>query len=186
MSKVEKKTEEPKPGFETPWDGIALFKNHYVRSEEIIDLAESSGKWRDGTAGQGVNPNLRMTDIHDIDQNDPLHKDILESFIDGINEYSKFYPGLNITTGEHLRVGRYRPNGFYAPHIDAKGAERVLSGILYLNEDFEGGELLFPRFNIAIKPEEGMLVLFPSNFIYVHQSLPIKSGTKYITVTWFS
>jgi predicted 2-oxoglutarate/Fe(II)-dependent dioxygenase YbiX len=61
---------------------------------------------------------------------------------------------------------------------------RSVSAICYLNNDYEGGELEFPHFNLTIKPEPGMLILFPSNFAYAHIAHPIISGTKYALVTW--
>ena len=165
-------------------EGIAVFKNYFLRSEEVIELAEDSGKWREGTAGKGVNPEVRITSIHDLDPTTELHAELLETVIDGVNEYGQKYKTCRISKGEPLRVGRYRSGGFYAQHSDSSGSERVLSAILYLNSDFEGGELKFEHQNVTIKPEEGMLVLFPSSFLFVHESLPIKEGLKYIVVGW--
>lgn len=165
--------------------GIAVFKNFFLRGEEVIDMTEESGKWRAGTAGKTVNPKVRITDIHDLETTTELHGEILQCFIDGINEYSKKYPACRITSGEPLRVGRYGVGGHYALHSDSNGASRVLSGILYLNDDYVGGELRFEDQDIIIKPEEGMLVLFPSNFMYLHESLPLTEGSKYIGLGWF-
>jgi len=166
-------------------DGIAIFKNVFLRSEEVIDMAEDSPNWRQGTAGQGIDPKVRITDMHDLDPETELHGEILETFVGGINEYSEKYKHCRITGGEHLRVGRYSVGGHYSPHADAGASERTLSGLLYLNGDFEGGELNFPDQDLTIKPEEGMLVLFPSNYIYAHQSLPLTEGKKYCVVSWF-
>jgi len=56
--------------------------------------------------------------------------------------------------------------------------------LVYLNNDYTGGHLEFSNFGIKIKPEPGMLILFPSNFAYSHRSTPITSGIKYSLVTW--
>ena len=61
---------------------------------------------------------------------------------------------------------------------------RAISAICYLNDDYEGGEIEFPNFKIKIKPESGMLILFPSNYAYSHIAHPVTSGTKYAIVTW--
>jgi predicted 2-oxoglutarate/Fe(II)-dependent dioxygenase YbiX len=61
---------------------------------------------------------------------------------------------------------------------------RALSAICYLNDDYEGGEIEFPEFKVKIKPEAGMLILFPSNFAYKHTAYPVTKGTKYALVTW--
>ena len=165
-------------------EGIAVFKNVFLRSEEVIDMAEESTNWRQGTAGKGVDPNVRITDMHDLDTETELHNEMLQAFLDGINEYVKKYSHCRIKGGEHLRIGRYGIGGHYSVHADAGASERTLSGLLYLNSDFEGGDLNFPHFDLTIKPEEGMLVLFPSNYVYAHQSLPLTDGKKYVVVSW--
>jgi hypothetical protein len=61
---------------------------------------------------------------------------------------------------------------------------RCISAIVYLNNDYSGGELEFTNFGIKIKPEPGMLILFPSNYAYSHLAHPVETGTKYAVVTW--
>ena len=61
---------------------------------------------------------------------------------------------------------------------------RSVSAIVYLNENYEGGEVEFVNFGIKIKPKPGMLLLFPSNYPYAHIAHPVTSGTKYAIVTW--
>ena len=50
--------------------------------------------------------------------------------------------------GEPLQVLRYRPGGEYKPHFDAIPGfanQRILTMIVWLNEDYEGGETLFAK-----------------------------------------
>jgi hypothetical protein len=61
---------------------------------------------------------------------------------------------------------------------------RCVSAIVYLNNDYTGGELEFTNFGIKIRPEPGMLILFPSNYAYTHIAHPVETGTKYAVVTW--
>jgi predicted 2-oxoglutarate/Fe(II)-dependent dioxygenase YbiX len=51
--------------------------------------------------------------------------------------------------------------------------------LIYLNDDFEGGELVFPLQNITIKPEKGMMVIFPTSYMYPHAVSPVFSGKRY-------
>lgn len=166
-------------------EGIGVIDGVFLQNEELIALSET-GEWREGTAGNGVNPEVRITDVHDLNPESDLHKELLETIIASINEYGKNYPSLRITQGEHLRIMRYPEGGFYAPHADS-GPEngRTLSISLFLNDDFEGGELVFPKQGVTIKPKAGQIVLFPSNFIYIHESTKITSGVKYSVVSWF-
>lgn len=89
------------------------------------------------------------------------------------------------STGYNLL--KYSSGQQYKAHFDGHTATgRYLSAILYLNDDYEGGELEFPDYKVMIKPEPGMLILFPSSFAYRHIAHPIKSGTKYAMVTWLT
>ena len=49
----------------------------------------------------------------------------------------------------------------------------------------EGGNLEFPNFSTEVEIKDGMVILFPSNFPYIHIAHPVKKGIKYSLVTWF-
>jgi predicted 2-oxoglutarate/Fe(II)-dependent dioxygenase YbiX len=86
---------------------------------------------------------------------------------------------------EPYNLLKYKPGQEYKTHYDSgTGMGRALSAICYLNDDYEGGEIEFPEFKVKIKPEPGMLILFPSNFAYKHTAYPVTKGTKYALVTW--
>jgi predicted 2-oxoglutarate/Fe(II)-dependent dioxygenase YbiX len=84
------------------------------------------------------------------------------------------YSCLKYSGGEH-----------YKAHYDGgTGVGRSISALVYLNSDYDGGELEFVHFKIKIKPQPGMLILFPSNYAYLHVAHPVTKGTKYALVTW--
>ncbi|MEJ8566716.1 2OG-Fe(II) oxygenase [Elongatibacter sediminis] len=96
---------------------------------------------------------------------------------------------------ENPQVLRYEPGGLYGPHADSdhfmpaeghwrKVIDRDVSILLYLNEDFEGGELMFRQFNYRYRPHTGDLLFFPSHGHYAHQALPVKHGVRYVVVSW--
>lgn len=86
---------------------------------------------------------------------------------------------------ENYNVLRYRTGQEYKPHCDGGTISgRAISAICYLNDDYKGGEIEFPNFEIKIKPEPGMLILFPSNYAYSHIAHPVTEGTKYALVAW--
>lgn len=93
---------------------------------------------------------------------------------------------ITIEADEGWHVLKYRPGTEYQVHQDYhKDNQRIMSSVLYLNDDFVGGETEFVNFGVAVKPEAGMLVLFPANFAYAHVAKPLLSGTKYAVVSWF-
>ena len=93
---------------------------------------------------------------------------------------------LQLSSHNGLQVLKYLDGGEYHHHHDhAPDNSRVLSMVACLQDDFEGGELEFPFFNVKIKLSAGSVVLFPSNFPYMHIAHPVTSGIKYSLVTWF-
>jgi Rps23 Pro-64 3,4-dihydroxylase Tpa1-like proline 4-hydroxylase len=59
------------------------------------------------------------------------------------------------------------------------------AAILYLNDNYSGGEIRFPDYKLTIKPKENSLILFPSNKYYSHEVLINKSGERYTMPMWF-
>lgn len=70
--------------------------------------------------------------------------------------------------------------------------DRVGTGILYLNDDYEGGTTHFPQLGVDVKPKKGSLLYFkqcydePTNWSTIHESTVIKQGTKWIASCFFS
>ena len=93
-----------------------------------------------------------------------------------------------IVNCERLQVLRYKPGGFYEPHQDVIEGDknpRMYTFILALNDDYEGGEFGFFDRELVIKAPKGGAVLFPSNFMYPHEIMPVTEGTRYSIITWF-
>ena len=106
----------------------------------------------------------------------------------------------NFDKFECMQLAAYGTDGQYTAHYDAKkcvnqddGAvvDRKSTILVYLNDDFEGGQTYFPNIDVTITPKAGKAVLFhnygsdgceePSS---LHQGLPVLSGTKYIANIW--
>lgn len=90
-----------------------------------------------------------------------------------------------------IRLNRYTPGNTMRTHIDhihslfdgrQKGIP-VLSMIGILNEDYDGGELVFFD-NYKIKTKTGDLIIFPSCFLYPHAIEEVTKGTRYSFVSW--
>jgi predicted 2-oxoglutarate/Fe(II)-dependent dioxygenase YbiX len=86
---------------------------------------------------------------------------------------------------EQFNLLKYQTGQEYKAHFDGgTQTRRSISPILYLNDEYTGGELEFVFHDIKIKPSPGMLVIFPANYAYSHIAHPVKTGTKYAIVTW--
>lgn len=87
----------------------------------------------------------------------------------------------------------YDKNGHYDKHNDSESfvngklqrvVNRDISLLLYLNDDYEGGEIEFTQLQLMIKPKKGMLIAFPSYYEFEHKVHPVISGTRYNIVSW--
>jgi hypothetical protein len=78
---------------------------------------------------------------------------------------------------EQRERGRWVPN--HTP-------QRDYTGLAYLNDDFTGGELVFPNLDVVIAPKPGLLVGFPSNHKFLHAVQKVLSGKRYSLPVWFS
>ena len=99
-------------------------------------------------------------------------------------KYTSYIASLN-----QLDLLKYEKDNHYDYHVDSIFfTQRTLSSILFLNNDYEGGELSFKNtFNddeISIKPTPGTLLVWPSNILFPHAVKPVKKGIRYTIVAW--
>jgi prolyl 4-hydroxylase len=102
-----------------------------------------------------------------------------------------------------MQLLRYQAGEKYNPHFDSFGKDlleknkinqRLTTFILYLSDDYEGGETYFPLREVEIKPRIGSLLIFNNcfhgtNFTHpksLHGSKSIKAGTKWAINFWSS
>ncbi|OZG74548.1 iron-regulated protein [Hahella sp. CCB-MM4] len=101
---------------------------------------------------------------------EPCLSDLEEWSLLGFNERLRFY---RYTPGQYFK---WHKDGFYCRNEDETSQ---LSFLIYLNDDYEGGEIDF-RWE-KIKPEKGMALVFPH--LLMHQGAPVESGVKYVLRT---
>jgi Rps23 Pro-64 3,4-dihydroxylase Tpa1-like proline 4-hydroxylase len=178
-----------------------IFTLDNVVPEELCDriLEEycDSGLWNPTSVGSGnVDTQIRNCDVINIsndmilsgnfDIRKKLDQDFYVCASNAINEYRKLFPDVasEIDTGYDLL--RYKEGQFYIQHTDSfKNQQRSVSCSFLLNDDYEGGEFAFFDREIMIKGGKGSIVMFPSNFMFPHEVMPVTSGTRYSIITWY-
>lgn len=114
-----------------------------------------------------------------------IYNDTKNPLKECIADYEKRY-NINLGYMEAINYIRYGTNQHFQVHTDHGFSYTcTTSSCMYLNDDYEGGELWFPYLDLTFKPEYGDIVLFPSTYIYAHAAKPVLSGTKYSAVTMF-
>lgn len=98
------------------------------------------------------------------------------------------YASRNIKGKEdRMSILKYEKSGYLPEHTDHGSSSRTLSVVLYLNDDYVGGEITFPHVGngITVKPEAGSGIFFPSNFVFTHRISEVSSGTRYALPNWY-
>jgi predicted 2-oxoglutarate/Fe(II)-dependent dioxygenase YbiX len=103
--------------------------------------------------------------------------------------YKAKFPKMNNVRVSQIDLLKYSLGGKYQVHTDYYNASnRHLSIILNLNDNYEGGDLIFTdqkeKEIKRLKLDKGTIVFFPSNFMYPHSIQPITKGTRYSIVSW--
>jgi len=99
------------------------------------------------------------------------------------------FPKMVSTKINQIDLLKYTSGGKYEIHNDQfTASRRHLSIILNLNNEYEGGDLIFTdqkeKEIKRLKLGKGSIVFFPSNFMYPHGIQPITKGTRYSIVAW--
>tara|TARA_R110000823_G_scaffold310841_1_gene435963 strand:+ start:1843 stop:2415 length:573 start_codon:yes stop_codon:yes gene_type:complete len=84
---------------------------------------------------------------------------------------------------------KYQDNGFYTWHVDdGPKTPRTLSCVLFLNNEYEGGQLAFSNIDgtelMEVAPQPARMVIWPSSFLFPHAVKPVTQGTRFSIVSW--
>ena len=141
----------------------------------------------------GLNKNIRNVKGHHLTFNTPtdlFYWNLIKQEIQRLYIYYKAkFPKMTSSKINQIDLLKYSPGGKYEIHTDHyTTAVRHLSVIINLNNDYEGGDLVFTdqkeKEIKRLKLEKGSIVFFPSSFMYPHGIQPITKGTRYSIVAW--
>ena len=89
-----------------------------------------------------------------------------------------------------FNMQRYEPSeGFHGYHCERASLEysnRVLVWMIYLNTVTDRGETEFYYQHHFEAPVQGKLVVWPSDWTYLHRGIASQTQTKYILTGWYN
>lgn len=132
--------------------------------------------------------------IHYLDDDDTDNRFLMETVYKVLMAY---YRQIDLTHFNswagysQVRINKYSKNTRMRKHFD--GIKSIFDGKLRgdptlsvlgaLNDDYEGGELMFWN-DTKIELKAGNVMVFPSTFLYPHSVEPVTKGTRYSFVSW--
>jgi prolyl 4-hydroxylase len=139
-------------------------------------------------AGRPVSDPIRTSD------GSTIHWLIEDPAIHALNRRLAAASGTAADRGEALQILRYRPGQQYHPHFDfvrSSENQRVMTALVYLNHDYEGGETCFIRTGLKVKGRKGDALVFHSALpdrnpdpMSEHAGLPVTRGAKFLASRW--
>lgn len=117
-----------------------------------------------------------------------------------LNEYLKIYDtengvGLNSNSQTIVELKKFNKTKwrdlfllYYDNNNMTDGKKNVhwdfsnITVVICLNDDYDGGELVFPRQEVACKLKKGDLILFPGGLTHPHFAEPVYQGYRNVLV----
>lgn len=140
------------------------------------------------SSGQPVRDPIRTSD------GSTIHWLIEDPVVHALNRRVGAASATAYDQGEALQILRYRPGQQYRPHQDfvrSTDNHRATTALVYLNDDFQGGETFFVKAGLKLRGNRGDAVVFRNatadrraDPLAEHAGLPVTIGTKYIASRW--
>jgi|TARA_R110000796_G_scaffold218727_1_gene334666 predicted 2-oxoglutarate/Fe(II)-dependent dioxygenase YbiX len=193
---------------------IMEINNFIYEKENFLPLKALSSliKWTNTQSDKFKKGGLISTDISNNNVIDESYRRVenfslsrnskLKTEIHWVNFLSNYFKNLcleyqeklntscELTQFNEITILKYQNQGHYKFHTDhCLQQPRTLSIIYLLNNDYEGGDLVFSTpgkeqetLNIEKKPNK--VIIWPSNFMYPHKVTPVTKGLRYSIVSW--
>lgn len=165
--------------------------------DEILNEYANTDLWNSAMTGGGLDKTSRRCNVIGISepgviQQNPEYRTELDSAIydcvaNALAKYKDKFPHFEIEINEDsgYELLRYNTGDFYVQHTDSfKQQPRAISCTICLNDDYEGGDFGFFNREVVVAPKKGSVLMFPSNYMYPHEVMPVTRGTRYSIITW--
>ena len=133
---------------------------------------------------------------HPVRRSDSMHFGVgnEDLVVTAINRRIAAASGTTAEQGEPLQLLRYGPGNEFKSHHDAEkegGNQRILTALVYLSDDYDGGETRFTRTGFSFRGHKGDILLFSNvrpdgrpDPMAEHAGLPVRRGVKLVASRW--
>ena len=127
----------------------------------------------------------RVMNCHVHDPAVRLYSSLNEGMKAIMHDYRGLY-NISELRADNWTLLRYEPGSKFHDHFDdAPKYNRIVSVTVMLNDDFEGGEMVFDKHDITIKTKPGTVVIFPSTYAFFHRINSLVRGNRQAAVRWY-
>jgi hypothetical protein len=163
------------------YNKIVKFKNK-IDTKEWINLIENINKDSYKLEQVERRPHLTMAlpiNVSSKDSDDvvKLRGMFYQIALSCFEQYMEYYNNFNIVPKkDFITVSKLLNGKQMGEHHDSDDPKHII-GMLYLNNDFEGGSLNFKDIGLTYKPNVGDFVIYPGSL--THSVNPISKNSRY-------
>lgn len=160
-------------------------------SDNILNYYKYCG-FEEQSLKKKYNSNAFITEFYISGDEDAVWKEIEKDIVIRMKPVIKDYLSFNSECSVDSYYFRHaaflhQKEFFQVPahcddEVDFIGDEELIRNftiIIYLNNNFDGGEIVFPLQGYSVKPEPGLVVIFPASFMYPHLTNPSIGSDRY-------
>ena len=166
---------------------INVYKN-VITSElcdELISLHKREKEYTEKEVyGDGTNVECYNLDLDDYPEYEQKVFEVVEGIIDRVLVDHIHFPD-NLDYESYSLREHYGGTELHADGIlNDESQRRILSIIIALTDDYDGGEFNFPEQSYQVKLKKGEAITFPPNYFYPHEVSPPSNGKRYTINSW--
>ena len=168
--------------------------------DKIVDYYEKHKyKQKQGATGRGA-INLDTKNRKDISispqelslKGNEIFDEYYKVLYEFYKDYNKQWPFLasivsNLEIGR-LNIGKYivgeHFKKIHTERASLGSLHRLLAFMTYLNDVEDGGSTYFSHYDLDIKPQKGLTIIWPAEWTHAHKGNIIYKGSKYIITGW--
>lgn len=166
-----------------------LIENLYLSAKEANSTKATVGNIVDNEYVAVHNPDICTANFVDYSN----FTDNVDALVTRCKELVEQH--YNVECVSHAIDFLHYPDGtHYWPHVDGQfidgtfvrrsDVNRDITCVVYLNDDYQGGEVYFPFFDVEKKPNTGDILMYPGSWQYLHGVRKVE-GVRYAIVVWF-
>jgi len=130
----------------------------------------------------------RILFAHEVNAHSPAAGSIMQHFqVEAARQIGNFYQLTHPLYADTVQLVLWQEGVNMPAHADNANPDgsphgmawRNFSSIVYLNDDYDGGELYFTALDRYLKPKAGMLVAFTAGFHHEHSVLKVTRGERF-------